>query len=53
MTRTGVGAACRDQATSETSARRGSLATFFIKQIASLTVARTRCSTFRHGPGLR
>ena len=26
---------------------------FFMKQIASLTVTRTRCSTFGHGPGLR
>ena len=26
---------------------------FFVKQIASLTVTRTRCSTFGHGPGLR
>ncbi|HKM70631.1 MAG TPA: hypothetical protein VJX94_11345 [Stellaceae bacterium] len=24
-----------------------------MKQIASLTVTRTRCSTFGHGPGLR
>jgi hypothetical protein len=26
---------------------------FFMKQIASLTVTRTRCSIFRHGPRLR
>ena len=25
----------------------------FLKQIASLTITRTRCSTFGHGPGLR
>ena len=43
--------ACASRSTSEASARRGSLPKFFIKQIASLTVTRTRCSTFRSWPG--
>jgi hypothetical protein len=34
-------------------ARRGSPPKVFMKQIASLTVTRTRCSTFLHGSGLR
>jgi hypothetical protein len=52
------GAVCSTTATSRNTARDGrlrgeDLPQVFLKQIASLTITRTRCSTFGHGPGLR